>query len=156
MEPSKVELRRKCTTCKNEKDLDEFVKARGYKNGRRSFCKPCWAAASLEYKQNTPGSFERQAAASKRQREDAKRQVFNYYGSSCSCCGESCELFLTVDHVAGGGKKHRKTVGAQTICVWLVNNGFPEGFQVLCWNCNSGRALNGGVCPHQMHDEEGS
>jgi hypothetical protein len=27
-------------------------------------------------------------------------------------------------------------------------NGFPAGFQVLCFNCNQGRRLNHGVCPH--------
>ncbi len=25
----------------------------------------------------------------------------------------------------------------------------PEGFQVLCWNCNLGKYYNGGVCPHR-------
>lgn len=150
MERGEVAQRRVCRDCGKEKDLDEFVKARGYKDGRRSFCKPCWADKSMEYKQATPGSFERQAAASKRQREDAKRQVFEYYGNVCACCGESCLLFLTVEHIDGGGRKHRKTMGAQTIYVWLVNSGFPGGFEILCYNCNCGKRVNGGVCPHQQ------
>jgi hypothetical protein len=29
-------------------------------------------------------------------------------------------------------------------------HGYPEGFQVLCMNCNWGRYRNGGVCPHEL------
>ena len=32
---------------------------------------------------------------------------------------------------------------------WLRRQGFPAGFQVLSQYRNIGRALNGGVCPHQ-------
>ena len=28
--------------------------------------------------------------------------------------------------------------------------GFPDGFQVLCMNCQVGRRDNGGVCPHKQ------
>jgi hypothetical protein len=27
------------------------------------------------------------------------------------------------------------------------------GFQVLCWNCNCGRAFNNGICPHVENTE---
>jgi hypothetical protein len=33
----------------------------------------------------------------------------------------------------------------------LRKNGFPEGFQVLCANCNIGRHINGGICPHESN-----
>jgi hypothetical protein len=33
---------------------------------------------------------------------------------------------------------------------WLIRNAYPPGFQVLCWNCNAGRHINGGTCPHQV------
>jgi hypothetical protein len=34
---------------------------------------------------------------------------------------------------------------------WLVEHGCPQDgrFRILCFNCNQGRALNGGVCPHE-------
>lgn len=32
---------------------------------------------------------------------------------------------------------------------WLARHKYPEGFQLLCWNCNCGRAINGGICPHE-------
>lgn len=46
-------------------------------------------------------------------REYTKRlrlQLINNYGGICTCCGESNVYFLTIDHVNGGGNKHRKTV----------------------------------------------
>jgi len=31
---------------------------------------------------------------------------------------------------------------------WLKKNNYPDGFQVLCMNCNLGKQRNNGVCPH--------
>ncbi len=59
-------------------------------------------------------------------------------------------MFLCVDHVNNDGAEHRKKTGSSgsQICVWLVNEGFPDGFQILCYNCNFAKHLNGGTCPH--------
>lgn len=67
----------------------------------------------------------------------------------CACCGESNYDFLTLDHMDGGGVKHRKEVGASNLPNWLKKNDYPEGYQVLCYNCNCGRQRNAGICPHQ-------
>jgi hypothetical protein len=61
-------------------------------------------------------------------------------------------MFLTVDHMNDDGAEHGRRLGSshrRNIYRWLVINGFPEGFQILCWNCNSGRQRNGGICPHR-------
>jgi hypothetical protein len=55
--------------------------------------------------------------------------------------------FLTIDHINGGGNKHRQQIRSR-ICHWLKKNNYPEGFQVLCFDCNLGRSINGGICPH--------
>jgi hypothetical protein len=77
-----------------------------------------------------------------------------YSGGQCSCCGETEISFLTIDHVDGGGQKHRKEVGkaGSPFYKWLLSNGFPGGFQVLCANCNQSKAINGGICAHQIQD----
>ena len=72
----------------------------------------------------------------KKRNEQFKFQVLNHYGDKCVCCGESHEEFLTIDHINGGGNKHRKKFGISRISEWLVKNNYPEGFQVLCMNCN--------------------
>ncbi len=85
-----------------------------------------------------------------------KLLVMNHYSEGkleCSCCKENNYLFLTIDHINGGGNIHRKKEchrGSHQTYQWIKNNSFPEGFQVLCWNCNSGRSLNKGICPHKI------
>ena len=77
--------------------------------------------------------------------------MFNAYGGYvCACCGEKNPGFLTLDHTKGGGRQHRKQLGGgDKVWAWLRRNGFPPGYRVLCYNCNVGRAANGGVCPHE-------
>lgn len=94
---------------------------------------------------------------------DAKRRVRhwklklevweNYGGAKCSCCGVSEREFLTIDHINGGGGKHRKelrTSGSQHIYPWLKKNNYPEGFRVLCMNCNFSFGMYG-FCPHEAN-----
>lgn len=73
-------------------------------------------------------------------------------GGVCQCCGESDRRLLTIDHVNNDGAEHRKTVSSAHLVGWLRKNNFPEGFQVLCFNCNMGKSANGGVCPHECPD----
>ena len=45
---------------------------------------------------------------------------------------------LTLDHIYGNGKNHREKYGLKSgreTYQWIKNNHFPEGFQVLCRNC---------------------
>lgn len=82
-----------------------------------------------------------------------KADVVAHYGGKCSCCGEGRLIFLTIDHVDGGGTKHRKVVGHGTqFYRWLVRNGYPAGFRVLCHNCNFAVGLVG-VCPHVIESQ---
>ena len=52
--------------------------------------------------------------------------VFEYYGKSCVCCGESGSVFLTIDHINGGGNQHRREIGGNSTAIyrWLVKNNF--------------------------------
>jgi len=88
--------------------------------------------------------------------QNFKLEVLIHYGGSppkCACCGETNVEFLTIDHINGEGHKQRKTQGLGTqFYYWLKRNNFPEGFRVLCYNCNCGRAKNGGICPHKTGD----
>src|SRR2546428_625334 len=76
--------------------------------------------------------------------------VLAHYSNSpvqCKCCGESEILFLTLDHINGGGTQQRKKIRG-IFYRWIIAHGYPTGFRVLCLNCNMGRYLNGGKCPH--------
>ena len=86
-------------------------------------------------------------------RENVRRAVFENYGSFCACCGEDDIRFLSIDHVNNDGNHHRKTdPRAKDIYYWLRKHNFPEGFQVLCFNCNIGKKRHG-VCPHKIKPE---
>ena len=72
-----------------------------------------------------------------------KYEVMLHYGGNppkCACCGETEYRFLTIDHINGGGHKHRESLkhngGSIFLYYWLIKNNFPEGYQVLCMNCN--------------------
>ena len=75
-----------------------------------------------------------------------KIEVLKKYGGEiCICCQETTLEFLTLDHINGGGNKHRKEV--KNLYRWIVRNNFPPGFQVLCMNCNFAKGKYG-YCPH--------
>lgn len=92
------------------------------------------------------------AAREKAYRQGLRKQVFDHYGWSCQCCGEDEPIFLTIDHVNNDGHEARKLglKGGGYTYRLIIRAGFPDTYQVLCFNCNRGRWLNGGVCPHQM------
>lgn len=76
-------------------------------------------------------------------------EAYAAYGGSCTCCGERTPEFLNIDHVDGGGNDHRRSgYKGIKLCLWLRAEGYPPEFQLLCANCNTGRARNGGTCPH--------
>jgi hypothetical protein len=86
-----------------------------------------------------------------------KDKVFEGYGGyKCACCGETTKQFLTLDHVNNDGAEHRKFLTGSsrkgshaTLYGWIVRENFPETIQVLCMNCNWGKRMNNGVCPHK-------
>jgi hypothetical protein len=67
-----------------------------------------------------------------------KVKVINAYGGPlCVGCGESDIRILQIDHINGGGHKHSKEIGGRgKMYKWLKDNGYPEGFRVLCPSCN--------------------
>lgn len=82
-----------------------------------------------------------------------KEKTLNAYGGCiCSCCGETKLPFLTIDHINGGGNKHRREIGTD-LYRWLRINNFPPGFRVLCMNCNFATRY-GKSCPHEKERRE--
>jgi hypothetical protein len=67
----------------------------------------------------------------------------------CACCGEDNYHFLSFDHINGGGRKHKQQAGIGNLAQWLCTHGFPDGFRVLCHNCNLSYGMYG-FCPHTL------
>lgn len=54
-------------------------------------------------------------------------------------CGNDELVCLSIDHVNGGGERHRretKTKSGGRFYSWLKQNSYPPGFQTLCMNCH--------------------
>jgi hypothetical protein len=81
--------------------------------------------------------------------------VYAHYGNICVCCGETNPFFLTVDHVNNDGNKDLNSKGNRmsgtSLYLRIIKDNFPDNFQILCMNCNFGKARNKGVCPHKQN-----
>lgn len=93
----------------------------------------------------------KQRLGSKSRAKVRKDTVYEHYGGYiCACCGETEEAFLTIDHMNNDGYQHRKEMKSLNITDFLYYNSMPEGYQVLCYNCNCGRAKTPDkICPHK-------
>lgn len=137
----------KCTQCGNEKLIAEFMFCRKtYKY--KEICRDCNA------RQLTREAPSRRASQLReKQKNDSRRaKALAYYGGKCACCGEDTTVFLAIDHLSNNGNKHRYEAGRRRIGRiggWLETNGYPDGFQVLCNNCNWAKHANE-LCPHQI------
>lgn len=88
--------------------------------------------------------------------ERTKREVLTYYGNgklACICCGENMYEFLTIDHINNNGSQQRKIVRrtGHNLYRYLIKSKYPLGYQTLCFNCNSGKQVNKGICPHKQN-----
>lgn len=128
-------------------------------------------AAQERWKERNPGiaaqrmrewrlaNLDRHREANRRNDQRLKDECYKAYGGYvCACCGEKEPAFLTIDHINNDGAAHRREVvglgrgGGKKIYSWLIANNFPSGFQILCMNCNWGKARNNGVCPHKASE----
>ena len=115
-------------------------------HGGHGVCNRC--RANEFYKNNKEHCKEVARARDRKRREE----VLKHYGGKCACCGESAYHFMSIDHINGGGYKHRKEIGnfGRNFYKWLIKNNFPNGFQVLCHNCNLAKGFYGFCVPHEM------
>lgn len=107
---------------------------------------------------------ERVKEKTKEMRDNRKFEVFAIYSDGqpkCACCGENHIEFLTIDHINNDGAKHRREIfgkhnrlGGYAFYAWIKKNNLPEDLQVLCMNCQTGRKLNNGICPHKTQNSK--
>lgn len=163
-----------CSICKNKLEYSHFYRRNDTKDGFRYECKSCLKQKSLtrnkRIKTENPESVQKKSRSSKewyiKNKERVKINSKNYhmkqrkrciahYGARCACCGEDRYEFLAIDHINGGGHKQRKEGGITKISRWLIANNFPEGFRVLCHNCNVSLGIYG-YCPHTKPESDSS
>lgn len=120
-------------------------------------CLACGTAPVDGGKKNCRSCLDVAAEKARLYRAKLRREVIHAYGGVCVCCGETELKFLTIDHIGGGGREHRRTfvgydyhTSGAPFYGALKKAGYPkdEGLQVLCWNCNVAK-YHYSTCPHQ-------
>ena len=154
---------KKCYKCGHPKSLNDFHALANSLDGRGRVCKSCdsgrrgrrYSSDPERAKADSQSWRDANRAQVREKNLDYKRRLrleaIAYYSNGknvCACCDESEMKFLTIDHVNGGGKEHRRQMGPGTpIALWLKKNGYPPGFEILCFNCNCAKGAYG-ICPH--------
>jgi hypothetical protein len=120
-----------CCRCHQILPSDAFARCRSTRDNLNTYCRQCGIQKHAMF----------------------RLEVLRHYSDyvpSCACCSEARIEFLAIDHINGGGQSHLREIGrmGHTFYHWLKNSGFPEGFRVLCHNCNMARGLYG-ICPHE-------
>lgn len=66
-----------------------------------------------------------------------KQIVMDYYGCKCNHCGIQGLDKLNLDHVNNDAHHHKNNKRAgSTVYSKVIKAGFPDTYQLLCWNCN--------------------
>ncbi len=142
-----------CGRCGQERENDSLKYCQRCRNYKLEHYQRNAEKIKAQRREQYKGRKEYHRQYAQTRRSLLREKVFAAYGGPvCSCCKEAESTFLTVDHINEDGPDHRKKHGLNSSTAfynWLIANDFPGGFQVLCRNCNWGKHMNGGVCPHQ-------
>lgn len=90
-----------------------------------------------------------------------KLEVVTHYGNgkaACLRCGFEDVRALCIDHINGYGIEHRRSispsheVSGSNFYAWLRREGYPLGFQTLCFNCNQIKKMENGENRYRRKD----
>ncbi len=148
---------KKCLRCNTNKESREFRTASRSKDGLGIWCKACNISAGTTAKKLRHREAGRlywnknKQHLNKIQKEWYRKLrdlVIQGYGGKCTCCTEDRREFLTLEHIGGGGNKHRQKMQQHQIFRQIIKSKFPNKYTILCWNCNASLAYSG-YCPHK-------
>jgi len=128
---------------------------KGMQRHNNKMCNSCNSKKTIAYRKNRykdDTEFRgHECARGKRSRDKLKLETFIHYsGTNPPQCanlfGEHKEPYttiaaLTIDHIDDNGAEERERIfhnkhrAGIDFYRWLRKNGYPEGYQVLCFNC---------------------
>ena len=144
-------MTKKCSKCKRTLSLRNFHRDIQKKDRLTSSCKDCRRRAQIEeyekyrkrnlnYNKKYYGkNREKIMEAHKKHRIKVFTEIFNLLGNQCVKCGMKDKRVLQIDHIEGGGYKHKKIKGCgmsyyEEILESIKNK--ENKYQLLCANCN--------------------
>ncbi len=115
-------------------------------------CARCWKEVE-KVRQHRRNVSDKGRLRLRRYNQRVKLKALSHYSPSlhCQCsltncwhgnqpCPVSDIRVLQIDHINGGGTKHIRSIKREkygrSFHRWLIAQGFPRGYQVLCSNCN--------------------
>jgi hypothetical protein len=131
---------KRCWKCLQPRAVTEFHLQPSAVDGRSPWCRYCVSRYDEQYHQR---NRDKHLARMRIYNAHIRALVFNHYGHVCACCGTDKKL--QIDHINGGGAQHRLELfgdprsGGDKFYCWLLNNGFPDGYQPLCRPCNTSK-----------------
>jgi hypothetical protein len=145
-----------CTGCRT----DNNTRAPGHYQRRKAagVCVKCGRGKPAPGKVCCEECGDGNAEYMRKWNRDIRFRLMSHYSGGgepfCRGCGESMFIYLTIDHIDDDGAEHRRReVGSSKgnrltgMYAKIIKAGFVERLQVLCWNCQWAKRLNGGVCP---------
>ena len=152
-----------CSVCKeriHSYNKENKLKQEAYRRNRRGklisegLCVRCNKRPPVAGAHYCVPCRQRQNASATKVNAECKRIIYGFYGNACTCCGEMEPLFLSINHINNNGNQARqedKTGGTnfyRLLARKIQRNEAPTDLQILCHNCNWGKHINGGICPH--------
>lgn len=123
-----------CRKCKDKLNNDNWLPSCQKRN--KYICSQCVKNDNNKRYQKRKGLY---LDSSRKVRINIKQQVFEYYGGCCKVCNEKNFNKLSLDHINGNGRQHRKEVlgtdSGSAFYKWVLKNK-PDNIRILCFNCN--------------------
>lgn len=126
-----------------------------FPNGYQILCNNCNYLKEYIRIQYKPKSQTKYAITIRNQRHNIRLQTLYWYSNGsmqCDCCNNDDIRLLTIDHINGGGKQHVIKDNITNLYEYLYYNNYPDGYKVLCWNCNKSYGQYG-YCPHEFEQK---
>lgn len=159
-----------CTKCEKKKEAGQFAKDSKRETGLSSWCRDCKKEAGKKYSKRhykinlrdrrmASGVYAKTNrpkvnATAKNLRDRLREEVLGVYSQGrrvCACCEEGIQQFLCIDHINNDGAEDRRAhpneATGYNLHKRLRREGYPEGYRVLCFNCNICTYIYG-ECPH--------
>jgi len=128
-----------CSNCNIELNNQNWSISR--QNRCKYICKIC---ENLSNRKRYKNNKENYLLNYKKSYKNLKKEVFDYYGGRCENCLSDDKDVISLDHIDGNGRKHRKEVlktdSGTGFYKWVFKNK-PNNIRILCYNCN---------CAHSM------
>jgi hypothetical protein len=128
-----------CKECHSDKIKRYRRQSEKHQQYQKEYQKGDTYKATVKRCRQTEDAKKRHRERMRQYRIELKEEVFRHYGCGelkCARCGFEDVRALSMDHIDGSGSEHRKQLKSPNkFYPWLKKNGYPDGFQVLCMNC---------------------